>query len=108
MASVAPTSTKIADYTLLKPTPACPTVGAKSDFNASSVLPPKPDAKLCSCMYESVRCVARPAYLDALNSTEFNNMIDNLCAGDSELCTGSLGDGRMGKYGAFKYVLNRP
>jgi hypothetical protein len=85
MDSFTPTNTAIQD---------CPTEGTA--WRASSILPPTPNQELCSCMLESLGCVAK----DSVDESDYGDLFSFICGGDVD-CTGINGNGTTGEYGAF-------
>lgn len=72
---------------------ACPTVG--SNWGAASVLPPSPNAELCSCMYDSLECVPANGISNKLYSKTFSYL------GGEGVLSGVTGNSTIGQYGAY-------
>lgn len=94
MQSVSPTGVNSQAYT---PTTtaggACPTVG--SNWQAASVLPPSPNADLCSCMYDSLECVPVNHISNKLYQKTFSYL------GGEGSIDGVIGNATTGQYGAY-------
>ena len=113
MATIKPSSTNAAEYTPTATTLSCPTPSGYWMFNASSVLPPKPYAMLCSCMMDTLRCTAKRGAVERMNYTEYYSAFDSICFGETdrytttgtENCVGIMADVKSSQYGAFRYVL---
>lgn len=72
----------------------CPKTG--DTWQASETLPPTPNQELCSCMMDSLSCVAS----DDLKDKELKNLFGTVCGyGDS--CVGINADATKGIYGAY-------
>jgi hypothetical protein len=108
MATIKPTSTNLVDYTPAISTPACPTLSSK--WNASTVLPPTPYEPLCSCIYNSLRCVMKSdARIDGplgynsvtLLGDSLMVELEDICEG-LDNCKGIWGRLDNGEYGAFR------
>ncbi|KAF2655029.1 carbohydrate-binding module family 43 protein [Lophiostoma macrostomum CBS 122681] len=107
MTAIKPTSTDLANYTPSSSTPACPTLS--EDWNTSAVLPPTPYEPLCSCMYDSLRCVLK-GDANIEQTAGYNSLIiygdnkygvlEDVCEGPNN-CKGIWGRLGTGEYGAF-------
>lgn len=72
---------------------ACPTVGG--NWQAASVLPPAPNADLCSCMYDTLECVP----VDNISSKLYQKTFSYL--GGEGVIDGVTGNATTGQYGAY-------
>ncbi|KAL4806406.1 Glucanosyltransferase-domain-containing protein [Aspergillus unguis] len=76
--------------------PTCPSVG--SDWEASSKLPPSPNAELCSCMESTLTCKVK----DSVKAKEYADVFDYICGlKDGKYCAGQQANGTTGTYGAY-------
>lgn len=71
----------------------CPSVGA--NWQASSELPPSPDATLCDCMYDTLECVP----VDSISNKLYQKTFSYL--GGEGAIDGVTGNGTTGQYGAY-------
>lgn len=76
---------------------ACPTEG--SNWHANSVLPPSPNAQLCSCMESSLSCVPKPGTSQKNIQSTFNYLFG--VNGAIQYVAGVNGSGTTGEYGAY-------
>ncbi|KAF2106497.1 hypothetical protein BDV96DRAFT_694158 [Lophiotrema nucula] len=81
--------------------PGCPTPNAEAQWNANTTLPLTPYAKLCSCMMDTLRCIATKAKeSDLATSPVFPSELLQTCE-SPENCYGVWANGTTGEYGAF-------
>lgn len=96
MAKVDPASTSMAAYTPTNSPQPCPAVD--DDWKVKgSVLPPKPDRKLCDCMFESLSC--KPA--ENLKVKDYGEIFGYICGQTPEACVGIMANATIGVYGAY-------
>lgn len=95
VAAATPSSTGMDAYTPSNTAAACPDVS--SDWQASSNLPPTPDANLCSCMYSSLTCVPQ----SGLNTTAYGDIFGFICGETGNYCAGINANATTGVYGAY-------
>ncbi|RDW67993.1 putative glycophospholipid-anchored surface glycoprotein GAS1 [Coleophoma cylindrospora] len=96
LAKATPSSTASSAYSVTNTVAqACPTVG--SDWAASSNLPPKANAELCSCMVASLGCKANTG----LSGNETSALFSTVCGLDSNACAGVSANATSGVYGAY-------
>ncbi|KAL3479522.1 Glucanosyltransferase-domain-containing protein [Aspergillus californicus] len=98
LASATPTGTKKGDY---KPTntalASCPAVNNNWQATASP-LPPSPNKDLCSCMVNSLTCVAKSDISGKLLSSTFSTVCGYQ---GGKFCQGVDGNATLGEYGAY-------
>ena len=97
MADVSPSSVEKDSY---QPTNTvarnCPPTTDASFWSASSNLPPTPNQELCSCMVQSLSCVAK----DSVDEDSISDLFDAACTRNVE-CSGIERNGTTGTYGAY-------
>lgn len=96
MASVHPSSTSAAEYIPTASPPSCPTGPA---WTVSSILPPKPNTLLCSCMVDTLHCVAKDGAVEKKDDTEIAEDVRSMCEGNED-CVG-VRTYTTGRFGAF-------
>jgi hypothetical protein len=95
LASVTPTGVNSASFTPTNTAlQSCPATG--TDWQASPTLPPTPNEELCSCMVESLGCVAKSSVAE----TDYADLFSYVCGGKAD-CTGINGNATTGEYGAY-------
>ncbi|KZF18909.1 glycoside hydrolase family 72 protein [Xylona heveae TC161] len=96
IAKVTPTGVNAASYT---PTNTkaqnCPASGTA--WQAATALPPTPNKELCSCMFESLSCVAKSSVSDETVGKTFGY----ICGQSQSACDGITANGTSGVYGAY-------
>ncbi|RDW73792.1 putative glycophospholipid-anchored surface glycoprotein GAS1 [Coleophoma crateriformis] len=96
LAKATPSATASSAYSVTNTVAqACPTVG--SDWAASSNLPPKANAELCSCMVASLSCKANTG----LSGNETSSLFSTVCGLDNNACAGVTANATSGVYGAY-------
>lgn len=96
MAKISPSGVNSASYTPTNSPQACPSID--STWEASSNLPPTPNADLCSCMVANLTCVAKPD----ISSSDTQTNLDYLCGpGVGDYCAGITPNATTGKYGSY-------
>lgn len=96
MMRVAPTSTNANSYTPSNTVQAsCPNVD--TTFSASPTLPPVPYSRLCTCMMQTLSCVAT----SNASSNAITQTLSTICAPNSPSCVGTQANSTTGSYGAF-------
>lgn len=93
--AASPTSTAMDSYTPSNSAAACPAVG--TSWQAAPNLPPTPDTDLCSCMFESLSCIAS----SSLNDTAYGDIFGYICGQDASLCSGIETNATTGVYGTY-------
>ncbi|KUJ13897.1 uncharacterized protein LY89DRAFT_149451 [Mollisia scopiformis] len=94
IAKITPSSTFASNYTVTNTiTQSCPTTA----FSASPTLPPIVNKDVCSCMVNSLQCVAR----SPLNSSTTTSLLEGICGTNSINCPALHGDGSTGIYGSY-------
>ncbi|KAH7112570.1 Glucanosyltransferase-domain-containing protein [Dendryphion nanum] len=102
MATANPTPSNSAEYNPLVTFASCPTSAPNSKWKTGSKLPPKPHPRLCSCMMESLKCVAKESAMRSVGHSQYQTMVSSLCTNPlSDDCIGIQRDGGLGEYGAF-------
>ena len=97
IAAVSPSTVNAASYTPTNTVgQACPTVNANWD-SASSPLPPKPDASVCSCMVSTLSCVANTV----TNGTLLGELFGQVCGYPGNPCSGIAKNTTTGSYGLY-------
>ncbi|KAF2677041.1 carbohydrate-binding module family 43 protein [Lentithecium fluviatile CBS 122367] len=104
MATVKPSFSNAVDYTPTATTPPCPT----NPSNAGHpTMQPKPYSLLCSCMVDSLRCVAKKDVFNTNNVAELFDNISNACDHNmTSNCPGLTVDTYKGVFGAFSGCNN--
>lgn len=74
---------------------ACPTID--STWEAATVLPPTPDANVCSCMVSSLSCVVK----SGLQDTEIASLFGTVCGYAGSPCAGVSHNATTGVYGPY-------
>lgn len=97
MQKVTATGVKSGSYTPKNTAvPKCPATG--KDWEASSKLPPSPNANLCSCMEKTLTCKVK----DDVEEKEFGEIFGYICGLEKgKYCAGQQADAIEGKYGAY-------
>jgi hypothetical protein len=96
LAMATPSSTSSSDYTVTNTVAqSCPATGTA--WAAASALPPIANADLCSCMMESLSCVA----VTGLSGNETATLFSTVCGLDDTACTGINANATTGVYGAY-------
>lgn len=96
LARVTPSSTAESAYKVVNTAAqACPTVDA--NWEASSNLPPIANADTCTCMVNSLSCVAKTGISGAAIADLFNY----ICGNDNNACIGINSNATTGTYGAY-------
>lgn len=73
----------------------CPSVGSK--WQASSNLPPTPDAELCKCMSDSRECVVSKS----VDSDDYGKLFGEVCGTNPKVCAGISANTTIGNFGAY-------
>ncbi|KAL4998181.1 Glucanosyltransferase-domain-containing protein [Aspergillus recurvatus] len=81
--------------------PTCPSVGKA--WEASSDLPPSPNANLCSCMEDTLTCKVK----DDVDEEEYGEIFDYICGLDGKYCAGQKADAVKGTYGAYSVCTSK-
>jgi hypothetical protein len=93
--AVKPTSVEMNSYTPINTKlQQCPVEG--NDWRASSKLPPSPNQQLCTCMVNSLTCVAK----SSVDKSKYGDLFSFTCGKGTD-CTGINGNGTTGAYGAY-------
>lgn len=93
--SISPSSAKSSEMTQASATLSCPS--EYSNWKGSTNLPPTPDDALCSCMVNSLSCVAA----SDVSSEDYSKLFGAIC-GQID-CSGITANGTTGKYGAYSF-----
>ncbi|KAF4556250.1 1,3-beta-glucanosyltransferase-like protein [Elsinoe fawcettii] len=97
MRSATPTGVNANSYNPTNKPAACPTVGA-SWAAAASPLPPTPNQQLCSCMVQTLECVASSNIAD----DQFGQLFGQVCGyNDGAACAGINTNSSNGAFGAY-------
>ncbi|KAL4754487.1 hypothetical protein BDW72DRAFT_166293 [Aspergillus terricola var. indicus] len=82
--------------------PTCPSVGKA--WEASSDLPPSPNANLCSCMEDTLTCKVK----DNVDEEEYGEIFGYICGiDDGKYCAGQKADAVNGTYGAYSVCTTK-
>lgn len=96
IAKISPSSTNSAQYSVTNSVQqACPTVGPS--WSAAPTLPPTPYQRLCTCMMQSLGCVANAT----ASSSDNSDSVSAVCDLDMTACLGVSTNATTGDYGAF-------
>ncbi|ORX93669.1 Glucanosyltransferase-domain-containing protein [Clohesyomyces aquaticus] len=109
IANASPVSTNINDYVPVNTASQdCSSKTSPSGVE-STVLPPIPNKKLCSCMMgrSSMRCVAKEDGFDKMNATDQYYALKEICENKQDSCIGIYNIGSLGEYGAFRQVQSQ-
>jgi hypothetical protein len=95
LASVSPTTTMRSAYTPTNSPPACPTVDASWQAQASP-LPPSVNPQLCSCMAQSLQC-----NIKSTDEDSYGDVFNYICSADESYCKGIEHNATTGTYGSY-------
>lgn len=95
LASISPTITQRSAYTPANSAPACPTVDASWQAEASP-LPPSPNSELCSCMAASLQCNIR-----STDEESYADVFNFICGENEDFCAGIARNATTGTYGGY-------
>lgn len=95
LASVTPTTTQRSAYTPSNSAPACPSVGASWQAQASP-LPPSPNNELCSCMAASLQC-----NIKSTDEESYADVFNFICGANEDFCAGIARNATTGSYGGY-------
>jgi hypothetical protein len=95
LASVSPTTTMRSAYTPTNSPPACPTVDASWQAQASP-LPPSVNPELCSCMAQSLQC-----NIKSTDEDSYGDVFNYICSADDSYCKGIEHNATTGTYGSY-------
>ncbi|OJJ57895.1 hypothetical protein ASPSYDRAFT_152690 [Aspergillus sydowii CBS 593.65] len=97
MQKVTATGVKSGSYTPKNTAvPSCP--ATNKDWEASSKLPPSPNANLCSCMEKTLTCKVK----DDVKEKEYGEIFGYICGLEKgKYCAGQKADAIKGDYGAY-------
>jgi hypothetical protein len=95
VAKVDPKGVDSSDYKPTNKAASCPPLDA--DWQASNLLPPTPNAGLCTCMQESLSCVRA----SGLDSSDYGDIFSFICGKSPAVCAGINGNATNGVYGAY-------
>ncbi|KAF2257548.1 hypothetical protein CC78DRAFT_483433, partial [Lojkania enalia] len=98
------TTAKASPATPANATPASCPMSTPGNQSVSLDLPPRPYAKLCSCMMDTLSYVATETD-DFVKTFPMPSIVANICEGERN-CGGVMGNGSTGVYGAFS-VCNK-
>lgn len=95
--AVSPTGVNSASYTPTNTVgQSCPTAGAT--FSAvASPLPPTPNQSVCSCMTQTLSCIAK----SSINATQIGSLFGTVCGLKPSACNGVARNASTGAYGAY-------
>lgn len=96
LATATPSPVQEAKYSPANQPAACPALSTTWQANGDT-LPPKPDAALCQCMYQSLNCVP----VSDLQTKDYGALFSYICANDAKACQGISGNTSTGVYGAY-------
>ncbi|RMY37196.1 hypothetical protein D0866_03422 [Hortaea werneckii] len=94
---VSVTGTQMSAYNPTASPAECPEVSTSS-WAAKATLPPTPNQELCSCMYNSLKCVVS----SDVDQDNYGDLFSTVCGlGDGSQCDGINANATTGEYGAY-------
>ena len=95
LASISPSSTARSAYTPSNSAPACPTVAASWQAEASP-LPPSPNSQLCACMVAGLQC-----NIKSTNEQDYADVFNFICGANQDFCNGITRNATTGVFGGY-------
>ncbi|KAI7542598.1 carbohydrate-binding module family 43 protein [Hortaea werneckii] len=98
LSKVSATGTQMSAYNPTASPAECPEVSTSSWAAKATPLPPTPNQELCSCMYNSLKCVIS----SDVDQDNYGDLFGTVCGlGDGSQCDGIAANATTGNYGAY-------
>lgn len=95
LASISPTSASSSSITATSSVD-CP-ASTLTNWNAATVLPPSPNADVCSCLDSGAACAIK----NSVSDEDYEDIFGYICSASPAACVGIAKNGSTGVYGSF-------